>query len=250
MTARDEDRDRAARDRLIVALDVPGRQEAEGILDALEAEVDWYKIGLQLYCAEGPPIVRRVRERGKKVFLDLKLHDIPNTVAGAVESVGRLGAGLITLHAAAGPEALGRAAAAASAFPEEIRPKLLGVTVLTSNKEIAESDLPGAVIRLAQTSLQAGLDGIVAPAKTLGPLRERFGETARVLCAGIRPAGAAADDQHWIMTPSRAIGGGARWIVVGRPVLQAPDPPAAAAAIRREISAALGGGAGTRPFDR
>ncbi|MBU1700466.1 MAG: orotidine-5'-phosphate decarboxylase [Candidatus Eisenbacteria bacterium] len=239
MVSESSDIKRKAKDRLIVALDVPSLDEARPVLKRLGDEIEWFKIGLQLFCAEGPDIVRWVRDQGKKVFLDLKLHDIPNTVARAVESVGHLGAGLITLHAAAGSEALRQAAEAALQFPDAVRPRLLGVTVLTSNQELPERELEAEVVRLAERSFQAGLDGVVAPARSLEPLRERFGEAIRVLCAGIRPAGSAANDQHWIMTPARAISDGARWIVVGRPILRAEDPAAAAAAIRREISSVL-----------
>lgn len=225
------------RDRLIVALDLPNWGDVESLVSRLGEGVLWYKVGLQLFTAEGPEAVRRLVSEGKKVFLDLKVHDIPNTVEKAAESAAGLGAGLLTLHAVAGEAALARAA---SLVRERRAPlKLLGVTVLTSSGGFSEEELGSEVLRRAEMAAAAGLDGVVAPAATLGILRRRFGTELSVLCPGIRPRGAETQDQQWVVTPGDAVGGGARWIVVGRPIARASDPAAAAAAIRQEMAEAL-----------
>jgi orotidine-5'-phosphate decarboxylase len=225
------------RDRLIVALDLPGWDDVESLVSRLGEEVLWYKVGLQLFTVEGPEAVRRLVSKGKKVFLDLKVHDIPNTVEMAAESAAGLGAGLLTLHTVAGEEALARAASRVREREASLR--LLGVTVLTSSGEFSEEDLGAEVLRRAEIAAAAGLDAIVAPAATLGILRRRFGTGLSVLCPGIRPRGVATQDQRWVVTPGDAVGGGARWIVVGRPITKASDPATAAAGIRREIAEAL-----------
>jgi orotidine-5'-phosphate decarboxylase len=225
------------RDRLIVALDLPNWGDVESLVSRLGEGVLWYKVGLQLFTAEGPEAVRRLVSEGKKVFLDLKVHDIPNTVRKAAESAAGLGAGLLTLHAVAGETALARAASLVRERGSSL--KLLGVTVLTSSGGFSEEELGSEVLRRAEMAAAAGLDGVVAPAATLGILRRRFGTELSVLCPGIRPRGAATQDQRWVVTPGDAVGGGARWIVIGRPIAKASDPAAAAEAIRQEMAEAL-----------
>lgn len=227
------------RERLIVALDLPRWNDAEQVVRLLDEEILWYKVGLQLFTAEGPEAVRRLVGMGKKVFLDLKLHDIPSTVEKAVASAAGIGAGLLTLHAVSDPEALSRASKAARAGDGRLR--LLGVTVLTSSGGMSEEELAAEVLRRADVAAESGLDGVVAPATTLGVLADRFGSRLPALCPGIRPKGAAPQDQRWVMTPGEAVGAGARWIVVGRPIVQADNPREAATSIRREISEAVGG---------
>jgi orotidine-5'-phosphate decarboxylase len=237
------------REQLIVALDVPSQDAALALVERLGDEVLWYKVGLELFGAAGPPMVTALKQAGKRVFLDLKLHDIPNTVARAVACLAGLGADLIDLHTVAGSAAMEAAARALrEACPSEPRPQLIGVTVLTSTRELAGSSGPAAaeavtaeVLRRATAAQAAGLDGVVAPAVALAEIRRRCGEGLAVVTPGIRPAGAATQDQRWIATPASAVAAGARWIVIGRPISAAPDPPAAARAVRAEMAAAFDG---------
>jgi orotidine-5'-phosphate decarboxylase len=220
----------------VIALDVPTRAEAESLLDRLGPEADFVKVGLQLFTAEGPDVVRAMHGRGCRVFLDLKLHDIPNTVAHAVQSAARLGVELLTVHASGGAAML-RAAADARG---DGGPRLLGVTLLTSLSaaEVAEAWGRGAVsagdevARLARLAEGAGLDGVVASVAELPVIRAATGETFRVLTPGIRLAGDAAGDQHRVATPGEAARLGADYVVLGRSVTAAADP---AAALRRAV---------------
>lgn len=235
------------RERLIVALDIGSLDEALVLVRALGEEVLWYKVGLELFGAAGPEAVRALKREGKKVFLDLKLHDIPNTVAQAVSRLATVGADLLDMHTAAGPEAMTLAAARLrESVSDADRPPLLGVTVLTSSKTLAGDDAPAlsraAIIReagsRATAAKEAGLDGVVAPALAVREIRLRCGDEFAILVPGIRPHGAERGDQQWIATPAEAIDWGARWIVVGRPITAAADAVEAARGILDEIAAA------------
>src|SRR5262245_38384640 len=226
------------KDRLIVALDLPGVEQAEAMVARLGDSVNFYKIGYQLAYAGGLPLVRKLADQGKKVFIDLKLHDIGNTVSRGVESIAKLGATFLTVHAY--PQTM-KAAVEARAGSNL---KILAVTVLTSYDD---GDLHAAGYRLgvsdlvearAQQAQVLGVDGIVCSAEEAATLRKIVGHQMRLVTPGIRPAGAATDDQKRIMTPARAIAAGADHLVVGRPIIAAPDPKAAADAIIAEISAA------------
>jgi orotidine-5'-phosphate decarboxylase len=228
--------------RLIVALDAPGLAEAEALLERLAGVVGTYKVGAQLFTAAGPAAVEMVQKRGGRVFLDLKYHDIPASVAGAVREAGRLGVALLTVHASGGRAMLEAAAGAAAAAGRE-RPRVLAVTVLTSiDRATLHRDLgvpsavEGHVVRLAGLARAAGCDGVVASPREVGQLRALLGREALIVTPGIRPAGGARDDQARTDTPARAARAGADYLVVGRPVTAAPDPAAAAAAILAEMA--------------
>jgi orotidine-5'-phosphate decarboxylase len=226
------------RDRLIVALDVPSMEAAEALVIRLGDSVTFYKIGYQLAFAGGLPLVRKLADKGKKVFLDLKLHDIGNTVARGVENIAKSGATFLTVHAY--PQTM---QAAVEARGPNL--KILAVTVLTSyNKD----DVQAAGYRLgvadlvAQRARQAdelGVDGLVCSAEEAANLRKIVVKRLRLVTPGIRPAGSAIGDQKRIMTPARAIAAGADYLVVGRPVVEAADPKAAAEAIVAEIMPVL-----------
>src|ERR1700749_2355575 len=228
-----------SRDRLIVALDVPNVASAERLIERLGNSLPFYKIGYQLGLAGGLPLARRLTEAGKKVFIDFKLHDIGNTVARGVESVVGLGATFLTVHAF--PQTM-KAAVEARAGSDL---KILGVTVLTSYDD---GDLHAAGYRLgvadlvearAQQAQVLGLDGLVCSPEEAAALRKIVGHQMNFVTPGIRPAGPATGDQNRIMTPARAIAAGADYLVVGRPVMEASDPKAAAEAIVAEIAQAV-----------
>jgi orotidine-5'-phosphate decarboxylase len=230
----------APKDRLIVPLDVPDVAAAEAMIARLGDSVTFYKIGYQLGYAGGLPLARRLADSGKKVFLDLKLHDISNTVARGVESVAKLGATFLTVHAY--PQTM-KAAVEGRAGTGL---KILAVTVLTSYDD---GDLHAAGYRLgvsdlvearAQQAQVLGVDGLVCAPQEAASLRKIVGHQMVLVTPGIRPAGTAAGDQKRIMTPARAIAAGADYLVVGRPVLEAVDPRVAAEAIQAEIAQALG----------
>jgi orotidine-5'-phosphate decarboxylase len=232
-----------ARSRLIVAVDVPDRKAALAVLDRLSGHVGYFKLGLEIFVREGPSLIEEFTGRGEQVFLDLKLHDIPNTVAGAVRSACRLGAGMLTVHAAGGKkmmEAAHEAAAAAS-----IPPMLLAVTALTSldaNDALSigiGGPIPNWVEKLADLAHQAGIPGLVASSHELTKLYSRFSGRMKLVIPGIRPGGTATQDQARTATPAAAIAAGADFLVVGRPILQAPDPTEAADRIVEEINLAL-----------
>jgi len=235
-----------ARDRLAVGLDVSSLSEAAAVLEALHGAVGWLKVGSELFVAAGPPAVALAAAHGR-VFLDLKLHDIPNTVARAVRAAVGLGVSLLTVHAAGGREMLEAArdaAAEAATRSGHERPRIVGVTVLTS---LAETDLALAgvagglcsqVARLVDLAAAAGLDGVVASAQEAAEIRRRMGPDFFLVTPGVRPRGASADDQARTATPAEAIAAGADLLVVARPILRAPDPAAAARAIVAEIEAA------------
>src|SRR4030081_2845060 len=230
----------APRDRLIVALDLPDVAAAEAMIVRLGDAVTFYKIGYQLAFAGGLPLGRQLARAGKKGFFDFKLHDIGNTVARGVESVARLGATFLTVHAY--PQTM-KAAAGARAGSDL---KILAVTVLTSYDD---GDLHAAGYRLgvsdlvearAQQAQVLGIDGLVCSPEEAASLHKIVGHQMVLVTPGIRPAGAASGDQKRIMTPARAIAAGADYLVVGRPVVEAADPRAAADAIQAEIALALG----------
>lgn len=216
------------RDNLILALDVPTDQEALGWVDRLTGQVGYFKIGLQLFTAYGPALVQEVRARGGAVFLDLKLHDIPNTVAKAVASAGPLGVSFLTLHASGGRAMLTSATQAASDFPGL---RLLAVTVLTS---LTEADLDelgfdhsalGLAAHLGRLAGASGIPGLVCSPHEAAVLRRELPDTILVT-PGVRPPGAATDDQARIATPQEALAAGANHVVLGRPILRASDPEA------------------------
>jgi len=224
--------------RLIVALDFPEAGPALDLADRLAGRCHWFKVGLELYLAEGNTILHELRHRGFSVFLDLKLHDIPNTVAGAVRSVAETGAELLTVHASGGPAMLAAAAEAAEALPHG--PRLLAVTVLTSmdRAQLAATGVADApadqVLRLAEMASASGISGFVASAQEVAALRRKL-PSAVLVIPGIRPAGAAVGDQKRTATPAAALAAGANYLVVGRPITQAADPAAAALAILEEM---------------
>jgi orotidine-5'-phosphate decarboxylase len=229
-------------DRLIVALDLPSANAALDIVDELQGLCRWFKVGMELYYAAGAGIVQRLRDRGFDVFLDLKLHDIPNTVAGAIRSVSGTGASLLTIHASGG-EKMMRAAAQAASRPES--PRLLAVSVLTSisAEELAATGVPDPpqtqVLRLARLAQAAGISGLVCSPEEVAAVRQLMGPEALLVVPGVRPAGAAgSDDQARIATAAEAIARGASMLVVGRPITQASDPSRAAAALLNEIASA------------
>ena len=231
----------APRDRLIVALDLPGVEPAEAMVARLADSVTFYKIGYQLAFAGGLPLVRKLADKGKKVFIDLKLHDIGNTVARGVESIARLGGTFLTVHAY--PQTM-KAAVEGRAGSNL---KILAVTVLTSYDDgalyaagyrLGVSDLVEARARQAQV---LGVDGLVCSPKEAASLRKVVGRQMSLVTPGVRPAGSASGDQKRVMTPARAITAGADHLVVGRPILEAADPKAAAEAIVAEIAPALVG---------
>ncbi|MBF0385541.1 MAG: orotidine-5'-phosphate decarboxylase [Candidatus Omnitrophica bacterium] len=232
--------------KLIVALDVSTEQEARKIINRLKDAVDIFKIGSQLFTAAGPEIVRYVLGKGKDVFLDLKFHDIPNTVAEAVRSVVRLNAfkkqassGKVifcTLHISGGEEMLKQAVDAAqkeSLASGVYRPRLLGITVLTSDK--GDSNTKSNVLSRALVAKSCGLDGVVSSVEEAALLRKRTGRAFIIVTPGIRPSGEDAQDQKRVATPKAAVRSGSNFLVVGRPIVKAPDPFQAALLITKEI---------------
>lgn len=235
-----------ADDRLIVALDVSTMQQMKDIVDTLGDAVSFYKVGMELFYAAGEDTVAYLRDCGKSVFLDLKLHDIPNTVAQGVKSLTRLGANLITIHGQGGAVMLKAAADAAREAAEELgveRPKLLAITVLTSFDDTTWSGIGGQlpiadqVRRLALLAKDAGVDGVVASPLEAKLIREACGDDFLIVTPGIRPAFAAANDQKRIATPSSALRDGASRLVIGRPITKADTPREAVRMILEEMEA-------------
>jgi len=216
------------RDRLALALDVPSAKEALELVDLTIDSVGVFKIGMQLFYAEGPELVRQIKASGRKVFLDLKLHDIPNTVASAIQSLASLEVDFLTLHAGGGPAMLRAAQHVAGPI------RLLAVTVLTSmdEHELGAVGIQAApqdqVHRLAQAAADSGIKGLVCSALEAASLRQLLGDRAYLVCPGIRPQGSDVGDQKRIATPSKALKDGADLLVVGRPIRSAADPRAAA----------------------
>lgn len=228
------------RERLIVALDVSSAAEAQRIVTALGDSVQTYKVGMQLYTAQGPGIVRELISSGRKVFLDLKYHDIPNTVAAAVREAAQLGISMLTVHASGGIKMLRSATDAARESNREL--KILAVTVLTSLNEnnLHETGVSGRledqVVRLASAALNSGCAGVVSSAHEVKCLRAKLGNEFLAVTPGVRPAGTAHGDQARVVTPAEAISAGASHIVVGRPITAAPDPVQQAEKILLEIA--------------
>jgi orotidine-5'-phosphate decarboxylase len=229
---------------LILVLDAPSPREILPALRQLQGSVRWVKIGLEMYTACGPDCVREVADLGFKVFLDLKLHDIPNTVAKAVESAAKLPIGMLTLHTCGGREMMQWAAKARAQHAPDLL--LLGVTVLTSFSAagLAETgviDPPEQqVVRLGRLAKESGVTGLVCSPLEIASLRAALPADVTLVTPGIRPRDAKADDQSRVMTPAEAARTGANYIVVGRPIFKAPDPAAAARAILAELAAATG----------
>ena len=229
------------RERLIVALDVSSAAEAHKIVSALGDSVRTYKIGMQLYTAEGPQIVRDLVTAGHKVFLDLKYHDIPNTVAAAVREAARLGVSMLTVHASGGTKMLKAACDAARESSPALQ--VLAVTVLTSmdQNDLRETGvqvkvIEDLVVTMAEVALRAGCAGVVSSAKEVRMLRQKFGNDFLAVTPGVRPAGSAHGDQARVVTPAQAIAAGASHIVVGRPITGTPDPARAALEILKEFA--------------
>jgi len=230
-----------AKDRLAVALDVPDAQAALDLVDRLGDSCRVLKVGMELYYAGGNALLEELRSRGYRIFLDLKLHDIPNTVAGGIRSVATSGAELLTVHAGGGGAMLTAAAEAARAPGA---PRLLAVTVLTS-MDAAELKAAGVcsapadqVLRLARLAKSSGINGMVCSAQEVAALRSELGPEALLVVPGIRPAGSALNDQRRIATPAEAISSGASMLVVGRPITRAANPDEAARAVVKEIESA------------
>ncbi len=224
---------------LILALDCETAEEADPILRQLSGRLRWVKIGLQMFTAYGPDYVRRVADQGFNIFLDLKLHDIPNTVAKAVQSLAPLPIGMLTLHTCGGREMMEWAVKAQRQHKPDLL--LLGVTVLTSMDDAAlnGTGVPGAaatqVERLARLAATAGLSGLVCSPHEVAPLRAALPPTVQLVTPGVRPADAAQDEQKRVMTPADAARAGSNFIVVGRPILRAANPADAATRILREL---------------
>ena len=233
------------KDRLIVALDVETLADAERMVDRLEGLATRFKIGSQLFTAAGPGAVEAIQKRGAEVFLDLKFHDIPNTVAGAAREATRMGVLMFNVHASGGRAMMAAAAEGAATAARELggrRPIVLAVTVLTSldraalGRELGVADsVEGHVLHLAALAAAAGLDGCVASPNEVGALRTSRGAGWVIVTPGVRPAGSAMGDQSRIATPGAAVSAGAHYLVVGRPITAAPDPARAADAVLREM---------------
>jgi orotidine-5'-phosphate decarboxylase len=225
------------RDRLIVALDYPTQTKAAALVSALGGSVSFYKIGLELYTAAGPAVVQAVAASGAKIFLDLKLHDIPNTVAKAVATAGDLGVSFLTVHLSGGSAMLD---AAVKTKPDRLA--LLGVTVLTSAteetlKEVGvASSVEEQVVRLAHLGDESGIDGLITSPREVSALRKRFGTKPLLVTPGIRPASSSPDDQKRFTTPREAIDLGADYLVIGRPITAAADPRGAVERIVAELA--------------
>lgn len=234
-----------ADDRLIVALDVDSFDKMKALVDELGDLISYYKVGMELYYSAGSDTIRYLKEHGKKVFLDLKLHDIPNTVGHSVASVTRLGVNLITVHAAGGRAMMQAATRYAKITADELgveRPKILAVTVLTSFDDQGWQEVGGHlpiqehVLELAALAKSSGVDGVVASPREAGSIREIAGkDDFLIVTPGIRPSFAQTDDQKRIATPSQAFKDGSSMLVIGRPITQAIDPCAAARLILKEI---------------
>lgn len=228
--------------QLIVALDVDSFDEAQKLIDILGDDVNIFKVGSQLFTVCGPVIVQHLLKAGKKVFLDLKFHDIPNTVANAVNAATRLREGdqgvfMCTLHTVGGREMIERAVAAAVKTAQNTgvkRPLLLGITVLTSEEK--KDSIGPLVLERALLAKEAGLDGVVASSQEAASIREHCGDGFIIVTPGIRPAGAQAGDQKRVTTPSEAQAQGSNFLVVGRPIIQAENPSQAAKQILEEIA--------------
>ena len=230
-----------ARRKIIFALDVNGLAEIDRFAGMLSGRVGMFKIGKELFTATGPEAVKTVQRHGGQVFLDLKYHDIPNTVAKAMLEAARMGVQLTNLHALGGAEMMETAATAVRREFGDQRPRLLAVTILTSSTEETlrgvgiEHPVQEMVVRLAKLAQNAGMDGVVASPQEIGLIRSACGPDFLIVTPGVRPSFAALDDQKRIMTPAEAVSAGADYLVIGRPIAKAADPGAAADLIVDEI---------------
>ena len=239
----------SAKERLIIALDVATAADARKLVTLFGEEACFYKIGLQLFTAAGPDFVREIAGQGKRIFLDLKLHDIPNTVAAAVKSISGLGVELLTVHASGGPQMLAAAvAAAAEGRPDaQTALKILAVTLLTSMSEadLKQTGIPATVadhvLRMADLAAAAGCGGVVCSPQEVSQVRKRLREEMVIVAPGVRPAGGAQADHSRVASPGEAIRAGATQLVVGRPITAASDPRQALRAVLKEMEAALAG---------
>jgi orotidine-5'-phosphate decarboxylase len=225
--------------KLVIALDESTADRALEVVRATSPMAAWYKVGYEAYYGYGDRVVSALRSSGKSMFLDLKLHDIPNTVAAGVRAAAVLGARLLTIHTAGGAEMMSAAAAARDEMDTDMR--LLGITVLTSMgeadlREVGVDRSPADLVSMrVQLAARCGLDGVVCAVSEASSARQAAGRDFMIVCPGIRPAGAGADDQRRVATPADAVHAGADFIVVGRPITKAADPAAAAAAILQEL---------------
>ncbi len=232
-----------ARERLIVALDLPDAKSAAEMVSRLEGRCSCFKIGLELFTSAGPAVIEPIVERGHRIFLDLKFHDIPNTVSGAVRSAASLGVHMLTVHAAGGPAMLTAAREALAGRPNP--PELLAVTVLTSMDAAQLSATgvarePGEQVEwLGRMGLEAGYRGFVCSPQEIARLRAVTGPAGVLVIPGIRPSGSRVGDQKRVATPAEALRLGASYLVIGRPITQAPDPAEAAERVVREMSEAI-----------
>ncbi len=223
----------AVADRIIVPLDVPTQEEAIALIDKLP-QVTFWKVGLELFVSAGPGILQELKSRQKRIFLDLKFHDIPNTVAGACRAASRYGVDLVTVHAAAGKEALKAAQAAIQAGAAETGcepPNLIAITLLTSLSSRALAfelkvplELPEYVLNMALLAQECGLAGVVCSPQEAAQLRQTCGDRFLLVCPGVRPTWAATGDQSRVVTPAAALQAGANYLVIGRPITAADDP--------------------------
>ena len=238
-----------AKEKIIVALDVPSADAALRVAQMLHGHVGLFKVGKEVFTAEGPAVVRRLVAEGNRVFLDLKFHDIPNTVRAAAHQAALLGASLITIHAAGGRKMIAAAAEGVHAAAKEMgvaqSTKVLAVTALTSlsAEDLAEVGFQGSpeevVVRLARLAKSAGADGVIASPREISAIREACGPNFLIVTPGIRPAAGTGDDQARTATPASAIRAGADYLVIGRPITGATDPAAAADAIATEMELGL-----------
>jgi orotidine-5'-phosphate decarboxylase len=229
--------------QVIVALDVSSPDAIEPIIQQIPKEIDYFKVGLELFCAQGPSVLSAISSRGKKLFLDLKLHDIPRTVARAVQSASKHNVQLLTVHACGGKQMLKDAAQAARDLGPDA-PKLLAVTALTSLDADDLIDLgiqrtpADHVLRMAELALSCGMDGLVSSPQEVKKLRDQFGPNPILVTPGIRLPTGPAGDQKRTGSPAQAVRDGSSYLVIGRPILDAPDPAAAARAILQDMQSA------------
>ncbi len=249
MVSRVADQKLQAKDRIIVALDVSDAEKAKKLVEDLGQDIGYFKVGMELFYSAGPDVIRMIKDVGSRVFLDLKLHDIPNTVAQGVRAIACTGADMINVHASGGAEMMKRSAEALEVLQSETgieRPLLIAVTVLTSiDQETATSEMGWTrpigeqVTHWAQMSQKSGMDGVVASPQELAAIRKACGANFITVIPGVRPVWAEKNDQKRIMTPADAVAAGATYLVIGRPITRAENPHAAAMRIIEEIEEAV-----------
>lgn len=236
------------KDRLIVALDYSSEEPVKQLITSLDDSVSYYKVGMELYYSVGESIIHYLKEQQKNVFLDLKLYDIPNTVAKGLSALTRLGANMMNVHASGGSLMMQKAVEAVANEASRlgvVRPKVIAVTILTSMNQEQwgqmghTSEISDQVVRLALLAKESGMDGVVASPQEAAAIRSACGEDFLIVTPGVRPVGAAINDQSRIATPSSALRQGSTHLVVGRPITAAPDGQAAAKAILEEMEGAF-----------